>query len=69
MKESRKVDISKMGTYNIALNPGEDGTVAMIQGNGLGFPFLYSIPSLWAKSPGALLVPRGIAKADGLTLQ
>ena len=68
MKESRKVDITKMGTHNIVLNPGEDGTVAMIQGNGFAFPYMYSIPLLWAKSPGALLAPRGIAKADGLTI-
>jgi hypothetical protein len=68
MKESRKVDIGKMGTHTVGLQPGEDGTVAMIQGNGFAFPFLYSLPTLWAKSPGALVVPRGIAAADGLTI-
>lgn len=67
-KESRKVDISKMGTHAIALNPGEDGTVAMINGNGFAHPYLYSIPLLWARSPRALLAPRGIAAADGLTI-
>ena len=69
MKESRKVDIGKMGTHTVKLQPGEDGTVAMITGNGFAFPFLYSLPTLWAKSPAALLVPRGIAKADGLTME
>ncbi|MHB9110831.1 MAG: beta-N-acetylhexosaminidase family protein [Armatimonadota bacterium] len=69
LKESRKVDIGKMGTHAITLNPGEDGTVAMISGNGFAFPYLYSLPTLWAKSPRALLVPRGIAKADGLTIE
>lgn len=69
MKESRKVDISKMGTYTIKLQPGEDGTVAAITSNGFAFPYLYSLPTLWAKSPRALVVPRGIAKADGLTIE
>ena len=45
-----------------------DGSLAMIQGDNFFFPFVYSVPTLWAKSPGALLVPRGIAEADGLTI-
>ncbi|MHB9106905.1 MAG: hypothetical protein ACYDCO_07605 [Armatimonadota bacterium] len=71
---SRVVPISKLGilgkigTFTIALEPGEDGTVAMIRGNRLAFPYLYSVPIIWAKSPSALLVPRGIAQADGLTI-
>jgi hypothetical protein len=64
---SRKLDVSRTGAHVIALEPGEDGTVAALHSNGFRFPFLYSIPTLWAKSPGALLVPRAIATADGLT--
>jgi len=67
LKAARTVDISKMGTHTVELKPGEDGTVAMISGNGFAFPYMYSVPSLWAKTPRVLLVPRGIAKADGLT--
>jgi hypothetical protein len=65
-KVSRQVDISKRGTHTIALKPGEDGCLARIEGNGFAFPFLYSVPSLWATSPAELLVPRAIAEADGL---
>lgn len=65
-KVSRQVDIGKRGTHTIALNPGEDGCLARIEGNGFAFPFLYSVPSLWATSPAELLVPRAIAEADGL---
>jgi hypothetical protein len=64
---SRKVDVSTMGTHTVPLEPGEDGTVAMLTSNGFAFPYMYSVPTLWAKSPGALLVPRAIAEADGLT--
>ena len=31
-------------------------------------PLLHSAPTLWARSPGSLLVPRAIAVADGLTI-
>jgi len=62
------VDIGAMGVHSIALEPGEDGSLAMIEGNNFFFPFVYSVPTLWAKSPGALLVPRGIVGADGLTV-
>jgi hypothetical protein len=65
--ESRRVDISAAGTHIIPLQPGEDGTVAMVTGNGFAFPYLYSVPSRWAKSPSALLVPRAIVEADRLT--
>ena len=68
MTPSRKVDIGAMGTHTLALQPGEDGTVAMMWGNNFNFPYLYSIPTFWAKSPAALLIPRGIAEADGLTI-
>lgn len=65
---SRKIDIHGMGTKTIALQPGEAGTVAMLSGYNFNFPYLYSVPTLWAKSPAALLVPRAIAEADGLTI-
>lgn len=65
---SRKVDIGAMGVHTIALQPGEDGSIAAVEGNKFHFPFLYSVPTLWAKSPAALLVPRGIAEADGLAI-
>ncbi len=65
---SRRIDVSAMGTYTIDLEPDEDGTVASITGNLFAFPYFYSVPTFWAKSPTALLVPRGIAEADGLTI-
>lgn len=64
---SRKVDISQRKTHRIDLAPDETGTIAEISGNGFSFPYLYSVPMLWAKSPGQLIVPRDIAEADGLT--
>ena len=68
MNTDKTLDVSKVGTYVIPLKPGEDGSIARISGNGLGFPCMYSVPSLWAKSPGVLLIPRAIAIADGLTI-
>jgi hypothetical protein len=68
MTSTRQVDIGSMGAHKVPLQPGEDGTVALITGNCLYFPFLYSVPKLWAGSPASLLVPRGIAQADGLTI-
>jgi hypothetical protein len=65
----REVDVSKRTTYTIALNPGEDGSIAVLSGDPRALPHLYSVPMLWAKSPVALLVPRAIAKADGLTVK
>jgi hypothetical protein len=65
---SRKIDVSNRGTYTIALQPGEDGTVARVDGGLLAFPYLYSVPTLWAMSPSSLLIPRDIAEADGLTI-
>lgn len=64
--KSRGVDIGRRGTHRIALEPGEDGNLAQISGNGFAFPLLYSVPSLWAKCPAELLVPRAVAEADGL---
>jgi len=64
---SRKVDISARRTHRIELAAEETGTIAVISGNGFAFPYLYSLPMLWSKSPGQLLVPRGIVVADGLT--
>jgi hypothetical protein len=66
----REVDISKLKTYtDIELQPGEDGTIAVISAptTFLQFPYLHSVPRLWAMSPAELLVPRAIAAADGLT--
>jgi hypothetical protein len=63
---SRTVDISRRGTHRIAIEAGEDGGLARISGNGFAFPLLYSVPSLWAKCPAELLVPRAIVEADGL---
>jgi hypothetical protein len=65
---TRQVNISGQGTHTIALEPGEDGNIVECAGDNFGFPFLYSVPQLWAKSPSALLVPRAVAKADGLTI-
>jgi hypothetical protein len=64
--KSRTLDIDRRGTHRIPLEPGEDGQLAQISGSGFAFPLLYSVPSLWAKCPAELLVPRAIAKADGL---
>jgi hypothetical protein len=69
MTLSRQVEIGSMGVHRVPLEPGEAGSLAMITGDSFYFPFLYSAPKLWAASPAALLVPRGIAKADGLTIQ
>lgn len=66
---SRKVDISERRTHRIELKPEETGTIAELAGNGFAFPYLYSVPMLWAKSPGQLLVPRAVAEADGLTIR
>ncbi|NQV24562.1 MAG: hypothetical protein HQ518_09360 [Rhodopirellula sp.] len=66
---SRKVDISARQTHRIALEPDETGTIAMLSGNGFAFPYLYSVPLLWSKSPAQLLVPRHVAAADDLTVR
>ncbi|MFM7056616.1 MAG: hypothetical protein ACKO2P_06800 [Planctomycetota bacterium] len=66
---SRSIDIGSRGTHRIDLQPHETGTLATISGNGFAFPYVYSVPLLWAKSPAQLLVPRGVATADGLTIR
>jgi hypothetical protein len=66
---SRKVDIGKRQTHRIELKPEETGTIAELSGNGFAFPYLYSVPTLWAKSPAQLLIPRAVAEADGLTIR
>jgi hypothetical protein len=65
---ARKVDLSEMGTHTIELQEGESGTVARLDSNGFAFPYCYSIPTFWAKSPDTLLIPRAIAEADALTI-
>lgn len=65
---SREVDVSRRGTHRIRLEPGEDGNLVKISGNGFAFPLLYSVPSYWAKCPAELLVPRAVAEADGLQI-
>ena len=68
MTPGRTVNIESLGTHRVPLHEGEDGSIAYIGQNGFAPPVFYSIPGLWAKSPNALLVPRGIAQADGLTI-
>jgi len=65
--QSRQVDISARQTHRIALQPEETGVIAEISGNGFAFPYLYSVPQHWAKSPSQLVVPRAVAAADQLT--
>lgn len=69
MTKTRIVDVSARGTHRVQLEPGEDGSIAQLQTNGFNFPHLYSLPMLYAKSPSALLVPRALAKMDGLTIK
>jgi hypothetical protein len=64
----RNIDISSRGPHRVPLQAGEDGTIAKITGNGFAFPYLYSVPFYWAKSPAELLVPRAIAQVDGLKI-
>jgi len=69
MTATRTVDISARGTHTIELEPEEAGSLVSMKSDGFHFPYLYSIPLLWAKSPASLLVPRAVAKADELTAQ
>jgi hypothetical protein len=66
-KLSRTVDIHGRGPHRIRLNPGEDGSIACMNIGCTAVPYIYSIPNLWAKQPWMLMVPKDIAKADGLT--
>jgi len=64
---AREITLGPRGTQVIPLLADEDGGLAAFTWNGFRFPFLYSVPMLWARSPAALLVPRAVATADGLT--
>ncbi|MEU5697213.1 hypothetical protein [Actinosynnema sp. NPDC020468] len=64
----RDVDIGANGTHSVPLKAEEGGTIARITTNGFSFPYLHSVPQLWAMSPDELMVPCAIAKADGLTV-
>ena len=66
-KLSRTVDIHGRGPHRIPLKPGEDGSIACMNLGGTAVPRFYSIPNIWAKAPWMLMVPKDIAKADGLT--
>jgi hypothetical protein len=72
LKATREVVLSGASAQKIALQPGEAGSLVSINCTGgsafgWGMPNLYSVPNLWAETPGQLLVPRAIAQADGLT--
>lgn len=69
MTPTRTVEIKTRGTHRIALQPGEDGSMVTMLGAGFAMPHLYSVPMLWAKGAAALLVPRAVAQADGLTVR
>jgi hypothetical protein len=66
-KLTRTVDIHGRGTHRIPLKPGEDGSIACMDRGCTAVPYFYSIPNIWAKAPWMLMVPKDIAKADGLT--
>ena len=61
---TRRIRIQQGGVNRIELKEGEDGSVAVFETATL--PYLYSIPMLFAKTPSALLLPRAVARADGL---
>ena len=65
---TRTIEVGTLGTHTVKLEPGEDGSIATLEGGAIYFPFLYSVPDHWAKSTSQLLVPRQIAEADGLTI-
>jgi hypothetical protein len=69
LKRTRSIDIAKVGTHSIPLQSGEDGSIAVFESAGFAFPHLYSVPPLWAKTPSELLLPRAIAKSDGLIVK
>ena len=68
---TRVIDISNPGTRRVALDPGEAGGLMRFDlgGASMAVPYFHSLPLVWARSPSALLVPRAIATADGLTLR
>jgi len=63
-------NINKMGAQSIMLEPNEAGSIVGLNFGDTRpkFPYLYNIPLRWAKTPAALMVPRAIAIADGLTI-
>jgi hypothetical protein len=65
---SRTVKIGKQRVYFVPLEAGEAGSIAEVSFDDFEFPYLYSVPRLWAFSPSQLLVPRSIALADELTV-
>ena len=68
MKPTRKLDIHEFGLHRITLEASEDGSLGLIEQNGFAVPYFYSVPDYWVKSPSALLMPRAVARADGLTV-
>ena len=64
----RRVTLNEGEAQSVELEPGEAGTIAEVTTNGFQFPYLRSVPRLWAFSRSELLVPRAIAKADQLTI-
>ncbi len=67
MQATRTVELAQKGTCVIPLQAGEDGSLVKLESAGFAMPYTYSVPLLWARSPGALLLPRAIAEADGLS--
>lgn len=65
-QHARTVELKEWGLHRIELQEGEDGSMAVLEGT--AFPYLYSVPMLFARTPSALLVPAKIALADGLTV-
>jgi hypothetical protein len=66
-KLSRTVDYHGRGVHKIPLRPGEDGSMACLNRGVIVAPRFHSIPNITAKAPWMLMVPKDIAKADGLT--
>lgn len=66
-KLHRTLDFHGRGTKHIPLEPGEDGSLLCLGSSGAKMPHFYSIPNIGAKAPWMLMVPKDIARADGLT--
>jgi len=54
---------------DIPVPPGQDGACWRLHGLKLGQLWLYNVPNYLAMSPNALLIPREVAKRDGLRLR
>ena len=70
-KKTRTIILDRTGLHRIRLKEGEAGTIAIMtqnKGATLFLPYFHSIPNYWAMNPESLLVPRAIAKADGLAI-